>query len=429
MIHTAILAVYSLAVFSQVRKQPLIKAFIRLLKSLLLLPPGADAGKQTAILGRIALAWSDFTAIFAGAGCDTFYSAVCKIIQSDENAWTSNQCVHKNEHKIIFHFVSRDLEALRLLAGFDFSALAELVKPYAELSRIADECLLVNAPAAWEPFDFSPQALALLIQKEGAGIFHNKAMFYWRGALIPARRPDTVSLADLSGYTAERGLVIENTRRFLEGGVVNNMLLYGDRGTGKSATVKAVCNEFAPRGLRLIEVRKEDFKDIGKILDILEGRPLKFILFIDDLSFEKQDDSFTMLKALLEGGVEKQPSNIAVYATSNRRHFVKENFTDRPAGLSGNDVRAFDTMQEQLSLSDRFGITVIFTSPSQDEYFDIAESIAAKRGLFSRQDAISRESFRENAAKWERWFNGRSPRTACQFVDWIAAGKNFIWDE
>jgi predicted AAA+ superfamily ATPase len=166
----------------------------------------------------------------------------------------------------------------------------------------------------------------------------------------------------------------------------------------------------------------------------MQNQPLKFILFIDDLSFETQGDSFTHLKGLLEGGVEARPSNIVVYATSNRRHLVKEKFADRPAGggiATGSeaDVRAFDTMQEQLSLSDRFGVTVVFTAPDQDSFLKIAQFIAEERGLLNPLTVsdIELQTFRDNALRWERWFNGRSPRTARQFVDWLEGGEEFPW--
>jgi predicted AAA+ superfamily ATPase len=157
-------------------------------------------------------------------------------------------------------------------------------------------------------------------------------------------------------------------------------------------------------------------------MEFTAARGLKFIVFIDDLSFEGLDDSFTGLKALLEGGVETRPRNTVIYATSNRRHLVREHQTDRPAAPGDGDLRSFDTMQEQLSLSDRFGLTVFFSAPSRDEYLDIARFIAERRGL--KPD----EKFRENALRWEQWFNGRSPRTASQFADWLKGGKPFPWD-
>jgi predicted AAA+ superfamily ATPase len=227
--------------------------------------------------------------------------------------------------------------------------------------------------------------------------------------------------------------VVSNTLRFIEGKAANNLLLYGDRGTGKSATVKAVCNEYAPRGLRLIEVRKGSLPELPAILDSLASRALRFIVFIDDLSFESADDSFTGLKALLEGGVESRPDNVVVYATSNRRHLVKERLSDRPSSaeaanaVTTGDVRAFDTMQEQFSLADRFGVTVVFTAPNQEEYLRIACFIARRRGVLGADGEEARR-FRDNALRWERWFNGRSPRTAAQYVEWVAGGAGFPWE-
>jgi predicted AAA+ superfamily ATPase len=265
-------------------------------------------------------------------------------------------------------------------------------------------------------------------------------------SLRPVQNPDPVRLDDLCGYEYQRSTVIANTLRFLEGRQANNLLLYGDRGTGKSATVKAVSNEYADRGLKLLEINKSDLPRLSELLDLLAGRSLKFILFIDDLSFETADDSFRSLKALLEGGIECRPANVVVYATSNRRHLVKERLADRPtteAAASG-DMRAFDTMQEQFSLADRFGLTVIYTAPGQEDYLHIAEYIAEKRGLLFPAGPTAgppaameeeRSRFRDNALKWERWFNGRSPRTAVQYVDWVAgaggadrAEIKFPWD-
>ncbi|MGB9793080.1 MAG: ATP-binding protein, partial [Thermacetogeniaceae bacterium] len=216
---------------------------------------------------------------------------------------------------------------------------------------------------------------------------------------------------------AERAEVIENTIHFLSGFPANNVLLYGDRGTGKSSTVKALLNEFHERGLRLVELPKEYLSDFPEVLRKLKGRCLKFIIFIDDLAFEDSAESYTALKAVLEGGLESRPSNVVVYATSNRRHLIKEKFSDRGGlhyGSPDDEVRAHDTIQEKLSLADRFGITVIFPSPDKEQYLKIVEGIAAKRGL-----NIEKEQLHEEALRWEKRNNGRSPRTARQFVDWL----------
>ncbi len=300
-------------------------------------------------------------------------------------------------------------------------------------------------PGSMDPFprdgDWAPHITAWAdhIKRRGAGLLGLYQSFLWDGSrnggtLRPVKHPDPISLDDLSGYEDQRGMVMANTLRFAEGKPANNLLLYGDRGTGKSATVKAVCAHFTNRGLRLVEVRKKDLLHFERIADTLAERALRFVLFIDDLSFEQTDDSFTALKALLEGGAEKRPDNVVIYGTSNRRHLVKERFTDRPTtamaaeAIATGDVRAFDTMQEQLSLADRFGLTVVFSAPNQDEYVAIAEAIAQRRGILGAGATAERQRFRENALRWERWFNGRSPRSAQQYVDWIAGGEGFPWE-
>jgi predicted AAA+ superfamily ATPase len=229
------------------------------------------------------------------------------------------------------------------------------------------------------------------------------------GTFVAASNVDTICINDLNGYDDVRKIIIDNTEQFLnmktERGLqnatgANNMLLYGDRGCGKSATVKAICNDFAPRGLRLIEIKKNQLTNLNEIIEKIKNRNLKFILFIDDLSFENGAPEFNILKAYLEGGIEKRPANIVVYATSNRRHLVKESATDRPA--SHNDVRAFDTMAEQLSLADRFGVTVIFLPPTQDEFLRIAEFLGLNKGVIPQgANAETLQKFRDNALRWE----------------------------
>jgi predicted AAA+ superfamily ATPase len=223
------------------------------------------------------------------------------------------------------------------------------------------------------------------------------------------------------GYEAERARVIENTLQFLKGFPANNALFYGDRGTGKSSTVKALLNEYYSQGLRMIEVPKTYLTDFPLIISLLKNRPEKFIIFVDDLAFEESGENYNALKAVLEGGLENRPNNVLIYATSNRRHLVKESFKDR-AGLQSNnqddEVRAADNIQEKLSLSDRFGITVTFAAPSQNKYLQIVEGIAEKRNL-----KFDKEKLYQEALKWQMRYNGRSPRTAKQFIDWVEGSQ------
>lgn len=271
------------------------------------------------------------------------------------------------------------------------------------------------------------QALQDFYRQHGSGLFARYAAFVWekngqKGYLRGIPKPDPIRFADFVGYDSERTEVINNTLQFLKGFPANNVLLYGDRGTGKSSTVKALINEYYAQGLRMIEVAKKDLIDFPEIIYYLQDRNLKFIIFVDDLAFEDNEDSYTALKAVLEGSLENRPSNVLIYATSNRRHLIKEKFSDR-AGLSSADpdeeVRAADTIEEKLSLSDRFGITVIFTSPQKQKYLEIVEGLAAKRGL-----KMDREYLHREALKWELWYNGRSPRTARQFIDWLEGQEN-----
>jgi hypothetical protein len=239
------------------------------------------------------------------------------------------------------------------------------------------------------------------------------------GTFVGVASPDPVRFSDLISYELERRDIIENTLHLLDGKPANNILLYGDRGTGKSTTVKALVNEYHDRGLRLVEVPKKLLGDFPLIIRHLAGRNLKFILFVDDLAFEDNEEDYTALKAMLEGGVESRPDNVVIYATSNRKHIIKEKFSDRAGLASGNaddEVRAADTMQEKLSLSDRFGMTVIFSSPDKKKYLEIVEGLAKARGIKADADFI-----RSEALKWEMQYNGRSPRTARQFVDWLEA--------
>jgi predicted AAA+ superfamily ATPase len=221
-----------------------------------------------------------------------------------------------------------------------------------------------------------------------------------------------VSLAELVAYEREREPLIRNTERFLAGLPAHHALLYGLPGTGKSSTVKAIMNEY--EDLRLVEVKKEDLAELQVVLEILGGRGRRFVLFVDDLSFEEHEVEYKALKALLEGSVEEPPENVRLYATSNRRNLIRETFSERES--SADDVHARDTMQEKLSLAGRFGLRLTFPSPDQARYLEIVAGLARERGL-----SIPAGDLRERALLWDRWHAGRSGRTARQFVDELEA--------
>ena len=252
------------------------------------------------------------------------------------------------------------------------------------------------------------------VGKKGYGMFAKHHVFtVENGQLVPVKYPDPQRLSELPGYEKEREKVIANTKALLAGMPANNVLLYGDAGTGKSSAVKAIANEFAPEGLRLVEVKKNQLYQIPDLMDKLAANPLKFILFIDDLSFTANDDNFAALKAILEGSVGGRAQNIAVYATSNRRHLIKETLSDR----TGDDIHEADTRQELMSLSARFGLTVTFQRPEKARFETILEELAKQHNIQmpTEQLLLKAEAFALRAG-------GRSPRVAKQFIEQCEAG-------
>jgi predicted AAA+ superfamily ATPase len=242
-------------------------------------------------------------------------------------------------------------------------------------------------------------------------------MLRWEGRAGEMRgiaHPDPIQLAELVGYEREQALLTANVEHFLAGLPAHDALLYGPPGTGKSSTVKAIANAYAERGLRLVEVRKEDLADLPAIAALVRGRAPRFLLFVDDLSFEEHETQYKALKALLEGTAEARAANLLIYATTNRRNLVRESFADR--GAPGDDVHGRDTMQEKISLAARFGLRVTFAAPDQERYLAIATSLARGRGL-----PLAEEEVRARALLWERQHPGRSGRTARQFVDDLEA--------
>jgi predicted AAA+ superfamily ATPase len=247
-------------------------------------------------------------------------------------------------------------------------------------------------------------------RQAGYGIFCRYHAFRWDGArkiLSGIQRPDPVRLEELIGYRDQRNQIVGNTERLLEGLPAGNILLYGDRGTGKSSTVKALVHSFGPRGLRMIEIPRDHLIDYPLILQQIQGTGLRFIIFVDDLSYEECETHYKVLKSVLEGSLQAKPDNVVIYATSNRRHLVREYFEDRQG-----DVHKSDTLQEKLSLSERFAITVLFLSPDQELYLSIVEGLARQNGI-----TLPSGELHLKALEWEKWNNGRSGRTARQFID------------
>ena len=251
------------------------------------------------------------------------------------------------------------------------------------------------------------------IKTTGYGIYATHRMFLYKdNEIIPVKYPDPQRLSQMSGYELERQKVIDNTMALIEGKPCNNVLLYGDAGSGKSSTIKAIVNEYWKMGLRLIEIKKNQLYSLPDVIEKLADNPLKFIIFIDDLSFSTNDNDFGALKAILEGGVAGKTDNLAIYATSNRRNLVKENFNDR----NGDDIHLQDTIQEVMSLSARFGLKITFSKPNKDLYLSIVENLAMQYNISIATDELSIQ-----AEAFAIRNGGRSPRTAKQFVEYLAS--------
>ena len=259
--------------------------------------------------------------------------------------------------------------------------------------------------------------LANYYRYSGTGIFTDYDAFRWRkGHLEGIAYPDLVQLSDLISYESQRHTLYKNTEAFLNGYQALHVLLYGSRGTGKSSVVKSLMYAYRDRGLRLVEVAKNDLKDLPIIADILRKAPQKFIIFVDDLSFEQESEDYKALKVVLEGNLSAQPHNLLVYATSNRRHLLREYFSDRPKLSDREEVNPWDTMQEKLSLSDRFGLTLTFLQADQEIYLKIVHHLAKRAGI-----QLLDEDLNFRALQWATRNNGQSGRTAQQFIDFLQA--------
>lgn len=226
---------------------------------------------------------------------------------------------------------------------------------------------------------------------------------------------ERVTLDDLIGYEIQKKKLIDNTEAFVQGRKANNCLLFGDSGTGKSTSIKAIVNQYYDQGLRMIEIYKHQFKDLSNVIAMIKNRNYKFIIYMDDLSFEEFEVEYKFLKAVIEGGVETKPENILIYATSNRRHLIKETWSDRNDVKIDNGMHKSDTMEEKLSLVHRFGVTISYSKPTQKEYFDIAVELSRRLGV-----KMSDEEIKAEANKWELSHGGISGRTAQQFANYLA---------
>lgn len=335
------------------------------------------------------------------------------------------------------HFAKNDFRVFKNLFDFDFSAIEEElgIDCFSQLSdyrAIGKKELMYNKNVSEKIIALSAQleqaadehaffdCVTAFYRDFGVGMFGlNKAFRIREQAqgtieFLPINNMDKVMLDDLVGYELQKKKLVDNTRAFVEGRKANNVLLFGDSGTGKSTSIKAIVNAFYPQGLRMIEIYKHQFKDLSNVIAQIKNRNYKFVIYMDDLSFEEFEVEYKFLKAVIEGGVETKPENILIYATSNRRHLIKETWNDRGDIEVDNGMHRSDTMEEKLSLVNRFGVTINYAKPSQKEYFHIVLELAHRQGI-----AMSDEELKAEANKWELSHGGISGRTAQQFVNYL----------
>ena len=360
------------------------------------------------------------------------------LLITDENPFSLTcEKVGANDGSVNF-FAKGDFKAFKALFDFDFSEIEERlgIDCFTRLSQykaIGKKELMYNKNVSEKV-----QALSERLEKTanedeffdvvtdfykayGVGMFGlNKAFRIASRTenhveFCPINNMDMVMLDDLVGYEIQKKKLVDNTEAFVQGRKANNVLLFGDSGTGKSTSIKAIVNAYYDQGLRMIEIYKHQFRDLSNVIAQIKNRNYKFIIYMDDLSFEEFEIEYKFLKAVIEGGVETKPDNILIYATSNRRHLIKETWNDRSDVQVENGMHKSDTMEEKLSLVHRFGVTINYSKPTQKEYFEIAVELCRRLGVKLSDDEIKAE-----ANKWELSHGGISGRTAQQFANYLA---------
>ena len=384
----------ALAVFRELLADPVLEALADYLGCV-------DTDDAASAVSRYA----EFISRLFAAGSTSLASYIQSIVGDNENSYICTVGRGETPDVALEACVWQELDTLQTVAELTPEALRE---------GLSWDGWLPGFRAEKADIPGNYRSRCANIGKFGYGIYAKHRMFYINSQnhIVPVRNPDKTRLSSLVDYKREQQIILDNTVALLEGKPAANILLTGDAGTGKSSTVKAVVNELHDRGLRILEVRKEQLTEIPEILDTLNSNPLKFILFIDDLSFQKDDDNFSALKAILEGSVSAKSQNVVIYATSNRRHLVKESFGDR----DGDDIHRNDTMQEIISLSERFGIQVTFTKPDKQTYLDIVHHLAQERGVEMELAELDRQ-----AETFALSRSGRSARAANQFIDNLIA--------
>ena len=331
----------------------------------------------------------------------------------------------KNDFKIFKKLFDFDFSEIESALGIDCFSTINNYKAIGKKERMYNKNVSEKVQAvsnAIEEAENEDQIFDIVTEfykAYGVGMFGlNKAFRITRehGDLefVPINNTEDVMLDDLIGYEIQKKKIVDNTEAFVEGRKANNALLFGDSGTGKSTTIKAIINEYYDRGLRMIEIYKHQFQDLSQVISLIKNRNYRFIIYMDDLSFEEFEIEYKYLKAVIEGGLEIRPDNVLIYATSNRRHLIKETWNDRNDMENNNGIHRSDTIQEKLSLVNRFGVTISYSAPSQKEYFEIVKGLAEKEHITMDEKELCAE-----ANKWELAHGGISGRTAQQFINYL----------
>lgn len=360
------------------------------------------------------------------------------LLASDENAYSTSCEIVGEISGSINQAALHDFAIFKELFDYDFSGMEKEIgagcmsmlqdftasNGYGSVfnKRIRDRiCELSVSLGDAEDTEEFRRILTQFYKEFGVGKFGlHKAFRVEHGAegteIVPITKIAHVHLDDLVGYEIAKKKLIENTEAFVEGRKANNCLLYGDAGTGKSTSIKAILNQYYDRGLRIIEVYKHQFRDLNDIIAQVKNRNYKFIIYMDDLSFEEFETEYKYLKAVIEGGLERKPENILIYATSNRRHLVRETFRDKAD--RDEELHTNDTVQEKLSLAARFGVSIYFGKPDKKQFQEIVRQLAAREKL-----ELTEEELLIEANKWELSHGGMSGRTARQFVDYLSSSN------
>ncbi len=335
----------------------------------------------------------------------------------------------KNDFKVFMNLFNYDFRPIETALGIncfslisDYKAIVKKELMYNKNVSEKVQALSLKLETAKDENEFF-NYVTDFYKAYGVGMFGlNKAFRVIGGdngvTFTPINNMDKVMLDDLIGYEIQKKKLVENTEAFVQGRKANNALLFGDSGTGKSTSIKAIVNEYYDQGLRMIEIYKHQFKDLSNVIASIKNRNYKFIIYMDDLSFEEFEIEYKFLKAVIEGGVETKPDNILIYATSNRRHLIKETWNDRNDLESNNGLHRSDTIEEKLSLVNRFGCQISYSKPSQKEFFDIVIGLARKNNVKMTDEELMAE-----ANKWELSHGGISGRTAQQFINYCLGGR------